>query len=621
MDAKRYRQIRQLFDAVQEQRPEERSAYLTAAAQGDPALRDEVQRLLVASDSGTEVFERPAVIRDGPGLLHRWEGRRLGPYQILRELGEGGMGIVYLARRADGAFQKEVAIKIVRRQLATASFFQRFQRERDILARLEHPHIARLLDGGISPPYLVMEYVKGEPLLVFADSRRLPFDDRLALLRQIASAVDYAHRQGVIHRDLKPGNIFVTSDGEVKLLDFGIAAWQQGPSESELTPTIAMSPAYASPEQVRGDKTNQSTDIYSLGLVAYELLAGTPAFRMEEAAWEEVLRTILERIPPAPSVAVRESKTPGPADLGKLRQMAPIELIERLEKADAPLLRAMSKRREDRPASAAVLIAELEGGAQRPTALPWWMESIVRQWDYLALQACFLAFAASGELRLSPVAWVAYAWASGMILLGRSGYLARLYALNSTLVIAGGAYSLAFAAALAAGSRQEVARRINSGLVIPVGFLLFDILRYYLRRASALGDVLVSSRSRNFGPAWAVLFLAATGWFAVECFAGNANRILATTMFALAFWFCWKVSLKPLEVRERGMVVPSALLSWSAIKDYCWLKPTTLELRLHATILPSVAYVRAEVAAEDHERVQAILQNWLSEAPDKIRPR
>jgi len=617
MDAKRYRQIRQLFDAVLEQPEEQRSAYLAQAGEGDTDLREAVRRLVDASDNRTEIFEQPPVVRDGPGPLDRWEGRRLGPYQILRELGEGGMGIVYLARRADGAFQKEVAIKIVRRQLATRQFFERFQRERDILARLEHPHIARLLDGGTTPPFLVMEYVKGEPLLSYADSRRLSYDARLALLRQVASAVDYAHRQGVIHRDLKPGNIFVTAEGEVKLLDFGIAAWQQAVAESELSPTLAMSPAYASPEQIRGDKTNSATDIYSLGLVSYELLAGMPPFRLDEMALDEILRKVVEEAPEPPSVAVRQSRRPSPAELSKLRQMAPIQLLNRLEHADDTLLRALSKRREDRPASAAALMTELDQSSTPRKSMPRWVETLAHQWDLAAFHATVIGLSVAGAIHLNPTAWLAYAWGSAFALLRRFGYLHRMYALSSTFTIAAGLYTLAFGAGLASGTRQEAAHRIMMGTIAVLTFVAFDLLRYYLRRKSSLGQLLFAPKGTNRGREQAVLLGAALLWFLYELFQGQTNRLLSTTMISLGIWISWKLSFKPLEIREKGLVAPAALLPWSSIEKYSWHTPTQLELRMHSPILGVPIYQRVSVHAEDHDEVQAILQNWLIEADDE----
>ncbi len=614
MNAKRYRQIRQLFDAVLEQPETQRSAYLAQAGDGDASLREEVRRLLDASDNRTEIFEQPPVVREGPGPLERWEGRRLGPYQILRELGEGGMGIVYLARRADGAFQKEVAIKIVRRQLATPQFFERFQRERDILARLEHPHIARLLDGGTTPPFLVMEYVQGEPLLNYADSRRLSYDARLALLRQVAAAVDYAHRQGVIHRDLKPGNIFVTADGEVKLLDFGIAAWQQAGAESELSPTLAMSPAYASPEQIRGDKTNSATDIYSLGLVSYELLAGMPPFRLDEMALDEILRKVVEETPAPPSIAVRQSKHPTPAELSKLRQMAPIQLLNRLEDADGTLLRALSKHREDRPASAGALVNELDQSSVRHKSIPRWVETLVQQWDLAAFHATVIGLILAGAVHLNPTAWLAYLWGSAFAFLRRFGFLQRMYALSSTFTIAAGLYTLAFGAGLASGSRQELAHRITVGTIAVLAFVAFDLLRYYLRRKSSLGQLLFAPKGINRGREQAVLLGAALLWFLYELFQGHSDRLLSRAMIAMGIWISWKLSFKPLEIREKGLVAPAALLPWSSIERYSWHTNTQLELRMHSPVLGVPIYQRVTVHPEDHDAVQAILENWLLQA-------
>ena len=625
MDAKRYRQIRQLFDAVMEQPAAQRPSYLAEAGHGDTALRDEVQRLLAASDGRTELFERPVIVREGPGPLERWEGRRLGPYQILRELGEGGMGIVYLARRADGAFQKEVAIKIVRQELATSQFLERFQRERDILAKLEHPNIARLLDGGTEPAFLAMEYVKGEPLLTFADSRKLPYDARLELLRQITSAVGYAHKQGVIHRDLKPANVFVTSDGEVKLLDFGIAAWQQADSEAELSPTLAMSPAYASPEQLRGDRTNHSTDIYSLGLIAYELLAGVQPFQLKEAAIAEILRTVLEETPLAPSVAVRESTDPRPAELSRRRQIAPIDLISRLEQADGTLLKAVSKRREDRPLTA----SEFMDGLAKPALSgrkprPAWVMSFRRNLDVIACELVFLWLVATGQLNLQPVAWFAFAVISFMAVSQRFGLATKLFQQSPTVVGFGGqavVFVLGgwFLNRPEAGSQTD---NVMSGLtLVLVLMLLFGslYLHRYLRRSSNLGDLLISTKGRGRPRVFLMIVLAVQladlGSEILKTGIGAQERFRRLAIPATMIFSMW-LSLLPFEVRQKGVLIAGTVVPWTAIRGYRWIDSSKLSLLLHESEpMYLTKEMRATIQPDDRHRIQALLQDWLLELP------
>jgi serine/threonine protein kinase len=227
MTPARYQQIRNLYEAAIEHEPAGRVAFLRAACLGDDDLLEEVARLLATHDDTSGFLGTPVLALDLDGeTIPRMEGRLIGAYRVLRELGRGGMGKVYLAARADGSFQKVVAIKLMRSYADSSAVVKRFQRERDILAALEHPHIARLLDGGSTEaglPYFVMEYVDGRPIDAWCNDRSLNVTDRLTLFEKVCSAVQYAHAHLVVHLDLKPGNILVTADGTVKLLDFGIA--------------------------------------------------------------------------------------------------------------------------------------------------------------------------------------------------------------------------------------------------------------------------------------------------------------------------------------------------------------------------------------------------------------
>ena len=251
MKAERFRQIRNLFDATMERDPDGRGAFLREACQGDDELLNEVGGLLAAHGEPA-----PWIDQAGQGLQPpRLEGRHIGPYEVLRQLGAGGMGAVYLAVRADGAFRKTVALKIVHAGAASQEVLRRFQREREILASLDHPNIARIIDGGTSPeglPYLVMDHVEGEPIDSYCDRHRVDLQARLKLFRDVCGAVHYAHEHHVVHRDLKPNNILVNGDGVVKLLDFGIAKLNStepdGATMLTLTGMCLMTPEYASPE-------------------------------------------------------------------------------------------------------------------------------------------------------------------------------------------------------------------------------------------------------------------------------------------------------------------------------------------------------------------------------------
>ena len=218
-------------------------------------------------------------------------GARVGPYELIRVLGAGGMAEVWLARRADGAFKREVALKLPMRARAQAGLEARFVRERDILASLEHPHIARLYDAGVDPqglPHLAMEYVRGAPLTDWCDAQRLGLPERLRLFLQVLEAVQYAHEKKVIHRDLKPSNILVTGSGQVRLLDFGVARLLEAEETDQPALTSvygqALTPDYASPELLRGDPIDARSDLYSLGVLLYELLTGTRPYRLRSAA-------------------------------------------------------------------------------------------------------------------------------------------------------------------------------------------------------------------------------------------------------------------------------------------------------------------------------------------------
>ena len=246
--------------------------------------------------------------------------RRIGPYRVLRELGQGGMGAVYLAARADEQFQKRVAIKVIPAGADSAEVIRHFKRERQILAALNHPNIAKLLDGGTTEdglPYFVMEHVEGEALLAYCDSRRLPISERLKLFLAVCSAVQYAHRNLVVHRDIKPGNILVAADGSPRLLDFGIAKLLNPEvlGEAPTATAMAMTPEYASPEQVRGDRITTATDVYSLGVVLYELLTGLRPYALRSRDPLDVMRAVAEQEPSKPSAAierlrVREAMVP-----------------------------------------------------------------------------------------------------------------------------------------------------------------------------------------------------------------------------------------------------------------------------------------------------------------------
>jgi len=305
MTAERWREVRDILYAASQLTAEQRLRYLDEQCAADGALRAEVEKLLSALDHSGEFLEPDS----GSTTAHS-QNLRIGPYVILDQAGRGGMGVVYHAVRDDD-YRQEVAIKLVKAGTETDFLIGRFRLERQALALLNHPNIARLLDGGTTPdgrPYLVMEWVQGRPITEHCQTARLGLRERLKLFLDVGDAVEHAHRNLVVHRDLKPSNIFITSDGRPKLLDFGIAKiFSPQASDEPVTMTVAgarmLTPDYASPEQVRGEAVTTATDVYSLGAVLYEILTGCRPLKLETRTAAEVERTVCEQEPLPPSAA------------------------------------------------------------------------------------------------------------------------------------------------------------------------------------------------------------------------------------------------------------------------------------------------------------------------------
>ena len=309
----RWPEVARILDLALELAPEERSALLDGTCAGDPELRAEVEAILAGAEARV-FFESPALAFADPLVeaeAAALEGAIVGAYRLIRELGHGGMGVVYLAERADGHFEQRVALKLIKRGMDSDEILRRFLAERQVLARLSHAHIARLLDGGVTAegqPYFAMEYVEGVPLNRHCEERQLAIEERLALFQKVCEAVQYAHQNLVVHRDLKPSNILVTTAGEIKLVDFGIAkVLFQEPADEAVTHTEyrLMTPEYAAPEQVRGEPVTTATDVYALGAILYQLLTGRPPHQFERRTPAERERVICEVEPDPPSAVVR----------------------------------------------------------------------------------------------------------------------------------------------------------------------------------------------------------------------------------------------------------------------------------------------------------------------------
>lgn len=387
LDPKRWARIEAVFADAAELPPADRPAFLDTACcdehgAPDPDLRDEVLALLDLDDEATAFFDEglQKVVAPAPGTAE--PGDCVGPWRLVREVGRGGMGAVWLAERAEGDFEQTAAIKLVRPGLGS-DVLERFRAERRILAGLQHRSIARLIDGGRAEdgrPYLALEYVEGEPITAFCDARAMDVNARLALFVEVAHAVGYAHQNLVVHRDLKPSNILVEGHGvdgmghgearlpslmphasspSVKLLDFGIAKLLEdsgGEADQTQTGTWALTPDYAAPEQASGGAITTATDVYGLGVVLYELLTGERPIRVGRGSPAEVERAILESVPLRPSDTARQS-----TEAGALRGTTPAGLARRLRgDLDRIVLKALRKEPGRRYHSAEDLARDVE---------------------------------------------------------------------------------------------------------------------------------------------------------------------------------------------------------------------------------------------------------------------
>lgn len=390
LSPERWRRVSSLFDVLIDLPAVQRPTRLAELCPDDPSLCAEVEAMLTASDRAGEFLEKPVIEQS-----HRWlhdsgqgsadshadlsPGDVAGPYRIVRELGRGGMGVVFLAERVEGSRGGEVALKILRRRLDTNTFRRRFQRERAILAVLQHPNIAALIDGGATAdgvPFLVMEYVDGKPITSWCDERSTSIRGRLDLFRTACEAVSYAHARHVVHRDLKPANISVTSGGTIKLLDFGIARLVAGGhagANEALTRAgeRLVTPEYAAPEQIRGDAPTMAMDVYALGIVLHELLVGRRPYALPQGGSETLERFVLSAGPSAPSRILtparsdREKAGAETEEIARLRSTTPPNLRRILRDGlDSIVLRALSPRPERRYVTVSELIQDLR----------WWSE-------------------------------------------------------------------------------------------------------------------------------------------------------------------------------------------------------------------------------------------------------
>ncbi len=399
MSDERRRRLDELLDEVLDASPRERDEILRRAGSEDPGLREELQALLAAHERSGGILDSPGNVGPPGGGVSDVPAApvRIGIYRIVSELGRGGMGVVFLAERDDGQFWRQVAIKIIGSGARSTDLRTRFEAERQILATLDHPNIARLYDGGVTDdgrPYLVMEYVPGLPIDEYCRANDLSVEERVRLFCTAARAVHHAHRRLVVHRDLKPTNILVTDDGEVKLLDFGIAkildpSMIAGAAPETRTGLHLMTPEYAAPEQVMGEPITTATDVYGLGVVLFEMLTGRRPFRLAGRAPAEWAWIIVQEQPPLPSEVAEPTSESAPrdpeagplpqsgaaerhaeaafyvpvdVDTGRLAAREGRQRLRRLLRGDLDriLLKTLRKEPERRYGSAARLVEDLE---------------------------------------------------------------------------------------------------------------------------------------------------------------------------------------------------------------------------------------------------------------------
>jgi serine/threonine-protein kinase len=408
MDAERWQRLSPLLDALLELDADTRVRSLALMREEDPDTAAELETLLAEDAGNAEFLSEPLLAAPGPRA-----GASIGPYRLERMLGEGGMGQVWMACRDDGLYQRRVALKLLRPGLADPNLRLRFTRERQILARLEHAHIARLLDAGATmdgQPYLALEYVDGEPITDWCRQRQPPLPQRLALFLQTCDAVSHAHANLIVHRDLKPSNILVTALDDVRLLDFGIAKLLDNPDaapEHTRTGLRAFTLHYAAPEQIRGEPVTTMTDVYSLGVVLYELLTGGKPYkprRPTDAEWEEA---ILNVDPPRPSQALQRAADADPEQAHALRKFA----RQVAGDLDNIVLKALAKQPERRYPSVEALALDLRRYLDgkpvqaRPQSFDYRLRKYLHRHRWALSTALLVAFVLVAALGI--VAWQA----------------------------------------------------------------------------------------------------------------------------------------------------------------------------------------------------------------------
>ncbi|MCP3979631.1 MAG: serine/threonine protein kinase [bacterium] len=428
-DDRRWKRADEIFDAALDLPDEQRGSFVERECGGDSELRGQVVRLLELVDDAAPLPGDPLTdpslwaLDDADESPDAWIGKTVGRFRIERELGRGGMAVVYLAQRADGEFRQDVALKLIKRGTDTDEALRRFAQERQIMAGIAHPNIASLIDGGTTDdgrPYFVMEHVEGRSIDRWCNEQRLPVRERLKLYLQVAEALAYAHRNLVIHRDIKPSNILVTDDGVVKLLDFGIARYldpEGDVPDRTATQKRFLTPTWASPEQLGGAHVTTASDVYQLGLLLYLLLSGRSPHGSDTGDSEALRRSVLEGTFTRPSAAVAlATEEDGTEDVGRDRGTS-AKLLRRELSGDLDniVLKALSRQPERRYSSVAQLVEDIERFLRglpvsaRPDSLTYRVGKLVARYKLAAGFAglalvLLLAFAVTMTVQANKIA-------------------------------------------------------------------------------------------------------------------------------------------------------------------------------------------------------------------------